>query len=263
MDDISAGFVSGLNDELTEEENRRHWASLGNIAHRYPLNHELWDKMEDISIEGAALYSFGIDPAAIQLEMESPEDNALDELPKDFRERLSIIKSAVRAGTTIKRAPINGSDPGGWDDHTRILKASFLEWCDKNPDTCAPAEKLPTYPQYQPKDESEEPVKPQQTGTQPESSHDPLLLDGIALIFILDKEKEENLRIWKKHAHNASRKNKGEKLAAARTQIIGGKSQSYFDPVRVGDWLVATGKMPRDRVDRILLNNLPSRSAYL
>lgn len=246
--------------EIDPEEHKSYLASLGNIAHRYPLKPGFWDKMEDISIEGAALYSFGIDPAAIQHEMELPEDNALDELPKDFRERLSIIKSAVRAGTIIKRAPINGSDPGGWDDHTRILKASFLEWLDT--DTYRPAEAIAAYPQYQPKVAPEKPVKSQQTETRAESSHDPLLLDGIALIFTLDKDKEENLRIWKKHAHNASRKNKGEKLATARTQKIGGKSQSYFDPVRVGDWLVATGKMPRDRVDRILLNNLPSHSAY-
>lgn len=135
--------------EIDPEEHKRYLARLGNIAHRYPLKPGFWDKMEDISIEGAALYSFGIDPSAIQAEMELPDDNALDELPRDYRERLEIIKSAVRAGTIIKRAPINGSDPGGWDDHTRISKASFLKWCKANPKSCKSAEAIADYPEYQ------------------------------------------------------------------------------------------------------------------
>jgi hypothetical protein len=139
----------GDNSEISEEEHKNYLAGLGNIAHRHKLKPGFWDKMEDISIEGAALYSFGIDPSAIQAEMELPDDNALDELPRDYRERLEIIKSAVRAGTIIKRAPINGSDPGGWDDHTRISKASFLKWCKANPKSCKPAEAIADYPEYQ------------------------------------------------------------------------------------------------------------------
>ncbi|MDZ7655710.1 MAG: hypothetical protein U0997_07170 [Sulfurimicrobium sp.] len=135
--------------EIDPEELKRNAARLGNIAHRYPINHELWDKMEDISIEGAALYSFGIDPDAILLEMERPDDNELDLLPSDYRERLSIIKSAVRAGT-IERVKVNGRDAGGWDDHTRILKASFKKWCKAKPGCCNPAEVKPAYPKYQP-----------------------------------------------------------------------------------------------------------------
>ena len=256
MDDISAGFVSGLNDELTEEEKRSHWASLGNIAHRYPLKPGFWDKMEDLSIEGAALYSFGIAPDAIALEMEVQEHNDLGTLPADYTQRLAIIKSAVRVGS-IKRAPLNGSDPGGWDDSTRIVKDSFLEWCEKNPDTCVLAEKLPTYPQYQPKEESEDTAKADQVGE--ESNHDPLPLDGIASIFKVDLDDEKNIQQWKTFAHNAMRNG----LSVARTQKIGGKGQSRFDPAKVGDWLVSKGKLSPEKMERILLNNLPPRNAHL
>lgn len=134
--------------DIDPEEQKRHCASLGNIAHRYPIDHDLWDKMEDISIEGAALYSFGIDPDAIQNELKDTENSDLERLPKDYKKRLRIIKSAVRAGT-IERTKVNGSDPGGFDDHTRILIGSFRKWCKANLGRCKPAEVIADYPKYQ------------------------------------------------------------------------------------------------------------------
>lgn len=244
--------------EIDPEEHKRYLARLGNIAHRYPIR-DIWDVMSDMSIEGAALYSLGIDPDAIQREMEWPEDNDLERLPSNYQERLSIIKSAVRAGA-IKRVKVNGSDPGGWGDDTRIRKASLLKWCEKNPDAWVHAEKTPDHKRYQPKAESVDTAKAEQTRSQPESTHDPLPLDGIARMFVVDRESDEkNINKWKGFAHNAKRNG----LLVARTQKIGGTGQSWFDPVKVGNWLVKKGKMPQEKVDRILLNNLPTRSAHL
>lgn len=257
MDDISAGFVSGLNDELTEEENRRHWASLGNIAHRYPLKPGFWYKMEDISIEGATLYSFGIAPDAIEREMERPDDNELDTLPSDYRERLEIIKSAVRAGS-IQRVPLNGSAPGEWDNSTRILKSSFLEWLDT--DTYRPAEAIAAYPQYQSKVVPAHPADAQKIKLrQEESTHDSVTLRVLAQMFELDFNKEKNLKLWEDFAHYASRNG----LGCTRTQIGGGRRKTLFDPVRVGEWLCTEKKMSQEKINKALLKSLPARSADL
>lgn len=140
----------GDNSEISEEETKKHAASLGNIAHRYPINKNLWNKMEDLSIQGAALYSFGIDPDTIDGEIEhcGREDNSLDELPEDFWVRVRIIKSAVRSGS-IKRVPVS-SDTDGVDNHTLILKDSFLGWSKKHKKMWKPVEAKAAFPQYQP-----------------------------------------------------------------------------------------------------------------
>lgn len=134
--------------EIDPKEHKRYLASLGNIAHRYPLKPGFWDKMADISIEGAALYSFGIDPAAIHDEWTDPVNSDLEQLPSDYRERLAIIKSAVRAGS-IQRIPVSASDPGECGDGTRVLKSSFLKWCKANSKCCKPAEVIADHPKYQ------------------------------------------------------------------------------------------------------------------
>lgn len=251
QDDLSAAFTHNI--EISEEETRQHLACLGNIAHRYPINRAYWDLMADISIEGAALYSFGIDPSAIQSERGDHESD-LEQLPTDYRERLSIIKSAVRAGV-IKRLPAGREGSNDCDEDTRILMSSFKEWYENIKDTWHPAEAIPAYPDLQPVAEAE----PSTPAHENESTHDPLPLDGIAKMFPLANDETENIKIWRDLAHNAERK----KLSPARVLKGSGHAQSLFDPVKVGDWLVAKGKFAKERVDRILSNNLPDRNAHL
>lgn len=169
QDDLSAAFTHNM--EISEEETRQHLVSLGNIAHRYPINHAYWDLMADISIEGAALYSFGIDPGAIQSEG-SDHESDLDQLPTDYRERLSIIKSAVRAGI-IKRLPSGREGGDDCDEDTRILMSSFKEWYENIKASLQPAESIPAYPDLQPVAEAE----PSTPAHENESTHDPLPLD--------------------------------------------------------------------------------------
>lgn len=252
QDDLSAAFTHNM--EISEEETHQYLACLGNIAHRYPINRAYWDLMADISIEGAALYSFGIDPGAIQSEWSDPENSDLDQLPTDYRERLSIIKSAVRAGI-IKRLPAGREGGNDCDEDTRILMSSFKEWYETIKDSWLPAEAIPAYPDLQPAVKTE----PSTPAGDNESTHDPLPIDGIAQMFHLDKDEAKNIKIWRDLAHNAIRK----KLSSARALKGSGHAQSLFDPVKVGDWLVAKGKFTKERVDRILSNNLPDRSAHL
>ncbi len=92
-----------------------------------------------------------------------------------------------------------------------------------------------------------------------ESTHDPLPTDGIARMFPVSLDQNENLKHWSGFAKNAPR----NKLHHARTSVGKGRTKSHFDPVKVGDWLVLKGKMTQDKVNRHLANNYPPRNAHL
>lgn len=88
---------------------------------------------------------------------------------------------------------------------------------------------------------------------------DPLPTSGIAKIFKLTLDVSDNVDEWKRLAKYAARNG----LSTSREMAGKGKAESRFNPCGVGDWLVSSGKMSRERVDRILLGNLPPRSAHL
>ena len=159
QENISALFAGTTElDDDDKAHRERYLASLGNLAHQHPIRTDLWDKMEDLSIAGAVLYSFGIDPDTIRLELEcGHENNSLDDLPKDFQERLRIIKSAVRAGS-ITRTP-NSTNSNDCDEQTRILMSSFLGWYKNIKGTWPQAEAVPAHPQYQAEGSTPKPMK--------------------------------------------------------------------------------------------------------
>lgn len=92
-----------------------------------------------------------------------------------------------------------------------------------------------------------------------EPTHDPLPLNGIALIFKIVHDVGKNNDEWKLLAKAAVRNG----LISARVKAGRGTAQSIFDPVAVGEWLVKSGKIDQAKVERILNSNLPSRSAHL
>lgn len=92
-----------------------------------------------------------------------------------------------------------------------------------------------------------------------EPVYDPLPTDGIAAMFPLSRDDDENLERWRNLAHNAPRNG----LADCRVATGSGKRQSTFDPASVGEWLVRKGKYTQAEVVRILQRNLPTRSAHL
>lgn len=152
MKDIDMKVFVPDNTPLTEEEKedqKRYLASLGNFAHRHPIKKGFWDKMSALSIEGATLYTFGVDPDAIQSELKGGYENASIDLPKEFDDRLRVIESAVQT-EQIKRVLITSSDSEGIDKDTLILKVSFQKWCNINSYTCTPTEAKPDFPKFQP-----------------------------------------------------------------------------------------------------------------
>lgn len=108
-------------------------------------------------------------------------------------------------------------------------------------------------------DANQEPVKVTKSIIVNEPTHDPLNLEGIALLFVLNADANENKEIWKSLAKNAKRNG----LAVARKETGKGKGQSVFDQVEVGEWLVKKGKMDQARVNRLLGGSLPTRNAHL
>lgn len=113
-----------LGPAISIEEQRR------DFAQHNPVNKNFWEKMSDLTILQATLYTFDIDPGAIQEYLNAyAEPVSTDELPDEFLNRLSIIKSAVRVGA-IDRIP--SAPSGEVDDDTRIVAASFLKWHKTN-----------------------------------------------------------------------------------------------------------------------------------
>ncbi|MCH7743008.1 MAG: hypothetical protein IIB71_10160 [Proteobacteria bacterium] len=91
------------------------------------------------------------------------------------------------------------------------------------------------------------------------AAFDPLPISGIARMFPLKIDEEENQKVWKGHAARAARN--GLKLARIIVNI--GRAKSTFDPLFVSDWLIARGDFDRAKADRKLASNLPPRSAHL
>lgn len=131
--DMSAWFddVCTTMSDNDKADEKLFIASQGNFAHRYPIKKDLFYRMSDLSIEGAALWMHGIDPRAIGDELDGAgHEQASIELPDTFSDTLDIIRSAVRAGS-ITRAPFPSITVNEINDDTRILKDSFLAWHSK------------------------------------------------------------------------------------------------------------------------------------
>ena len=108
---------------------------------------------------------------------------------------------------------------------------------------------------------NQEQVKVSKPTIMDESTHDPAKLNVIANMFTVNQVPADNLEQWKKFAKDANRND----LYKARLVTGQGTAQSLFDPVAVGDWLISKGKwnMSQAKVNRILMKNLPTRSAHL
>ncbi len=229
------------------------------FATRHPIRHAYWAQMSDMTVLGATLYTFGIDPNAWydELEAQVMEDMPYDELPKDFDERMEIICSAVRA-ELIKKLP-NAPHPFVNAD-TKIYIKSFFEWLKSSAYANNLASITPTTgtppsaqaPVIATNTSAPQPTQPSNTI----SDFDALVVDGIAKIFPLHADPEQNCSIWTKHAKNAVRNG----LVDARVSIGKGQAQSTYQPEKVGDWLISKGKMDQAKVNRLLGANLPPRS---
>lgn len=249
----------------------------------YPINHSYWDELEVISIKGAALYSFGIDPHAIDLEFKIYKHSLPKKsLPKGFGFRQDVIISAVQSGS-IGLAHNKKNDI---TLDTLIKFKSFKEWLRKkefdqseptkeelmasltklrNEDTPANRKYNDEMSQafHKANELAEEFAKLKIESQKEMKPFKPLLpplpLKGIAKMFLIVPNPDENLKLWKKHAKNAARNH----LSASRAKVIGGKAQSHFFPEKVGDWLAENGHMSYGQVERTLRNNLPNNLQYL
>lgn len=242
---------------LTAAEIKRR-AMRGNYSFRHPIDHAHWDKMSHIDILGAALYTFGVDPNAPWVELDSSgEPQSLEELAPLIDERLTVIKSAVLSGLikTVGRRPKLQIHVG---DSLNISLSSFKKWCKENDLTCESTLAAPKYPEYQPGYIKPERANSKNKSNTPTPDFDPLSLSAISMIFVLDRDALINKTRWKAFAKDANRNG----LVGARIVTGKGKRESTFDPIKIGDWLVTKAYKTMAEVNKILAKNLPDRSAH-
>ena len=249
----------------------------------YPINYEYWDQLEVISIIGANLYSFGIDPYAIDLELKSYKHSLPKRtFPKGFAFRQQIIISAVQSGSI--QLALNKNNKINAD--TLIKLKSFKDWIrtrefDRSEPTTeellASLAKLSKEDTPRNREHNEQmdqvflkldelaeyhaklELESQKETTPFKAVLPPLPLKGIAIMFSIVPNLDENLKIWKKHAKNAKRNN----LASCRSKVVGGKAQSLFYPEKVAEWMIENGHMASTRVSRLLHSNLPNNLQYI
>jgi hypothetical protein len=249
----------------------------------YPINSEYWDQMETFSIMGAALYSFNIDPYAIQFENDTFGHGTVTSktLPPGFFLRQKFIISAVLAGSI----EIAKNTKPGIDMNTLIKIDSFKQWLvKKNYTNQQMTEKSPkadllsqndredlsVINEDNLSDDSDSSIAAIQSqhqevkndGSNKVAIFNPVLpavpISGIAKMFRRSMDETENLAIWRKDAKNAKRNS----LIKARLKVVGGKAESLYYPEKVGDWVESKGYMARDRIKRILDTNLPKDIQY-
>ena len=238
------------------------------FAQRHSTIQPFWGVVEDISLLSAALLTLGINPSSLDEELEAyGEPVPVDELPDDFLPRIEVLRSAIRAGSLKPTAKAKDKFGRLDETKTRIKTGDFVIWCnDKGIPHNIPTQQatkpnaIPISGQVAANVMLPQAVAPASPSPS-QSPYDPLPLNGIAAMIPRVSDAEENRKVWRGLAKNA-RKNG---LDIARVGTGSGTRQSTFDPSLVGDWLVnhQEGKFDRARVDRILLSNLPPRSAHL
>ena len=242
---------------LTAAEKKRR-AMRGNYSFRHPIDHAHWDKMSHIDILGAALYTFGVDPAAIWADLECSEGwPPLEELEPYLGDRQRIIESAVISGKikTIAEPPTSETQ---LTNTLLISLDSFKEWCKENNFSCKPTLAEAEYPKYQ-----QGYIKPvrnkskNKSNTLP-SNFDPLSLTKISEIFKLDNDSSVNKTRWKGYAKDAKRNG----LSDARIAEGKGTRESTFDPEKVGGWLIKKDHMTEVNIKKKLDSISPLRSAH-
>ena len=90
-----------------------------------------WGEVEDICIFSAALLTLGINPSALNDEMDAyGEPVSADELPDDFLPRIEVLCSAIRAGSLNTVTLICDQHQRIDENRTRVRTKDFADWCD-------------------------------------------------------------------------------------------------------------------------------------
>lgn len=213
-----------------------------------------WGRFPTLTIKEVVALRFGISPFCVDEYLKPPNigtmhialwNSAAEELARAVR--AGLVKTAQPIGDNLEDTQLLTSSVARYFSERDRLQASKRHIADD-----ANAEAA----------ETETDVDENLATSAPlveESAYDPLPTDGIAAMFPLSSDDDKNLERWRNLAHNAPRNG----LADCRVATGSGTRQSTYDPASVGEWLVRKGKFTQAEVDRILLRNLPARSAHL
>lgn len=227
----------------------------------FPVN-PFWGQLDDITLEAAVLLTFGIDPAYPSAYIDSYDEqpSLTDDFPEGYLKQKEIIESAVRAEKlkTLETVKLQNGRINMLA--TRVTTEVFREWCRER-----------GFQHHLPERTDGDTLTSKQESNLPDTNgaihsydlnpgvFDPISTSGISNMFRLDKEDKNNTKIWERLAKDAVRNG----LRDARVTTGKGRAQSTFNPYLVGEWAIKHRGLDRAKVDRILLNNLPHRSAYL
>lgn len=216
-----------------------------------------WGRFPTLTIQEVVALRFGISPFCVDEYLEQPNigtmhialwNSATEELARAVR--AGLIKTAQPIGDNLEDAQLLTSSVARYFSERDRLKASRQQIADDANAEAADVAETET--------DVIEILSPSAALAE-EPAYDPLPTEGIAVMFRLADNDDENLSIWRELAHKAKRNG----LHGCRVAPGSGRKQSTFDPSKVGEWLVSKGKFSQAQVDRILLNNLPPRSAHL
>ena len=196
--------------------------------------------------------------SAIYAHMEAINDTVLEpiDVPKILESSLQSIEMVTMTGESTRTYDYNPHRVWDWLsslDGSSFYKAEFsrleiTKWLKAN--------EISSQFQFTTPDKTE---SSSSKNKEPSSPFDPLPTDGIAKVFSLDSDPIKNIKKWRTLIKNCKRNG----LVSARLVTGKGKGQSVFDLEAVGDWLVENGEIERAKVNRLLNNNLPHRSAHL
>lgn len=101
------------------------------FVQRHSTIQPFWGEVEDVSILSAALLTLGINPSALDEEMDAcGEPVSIEELPDDFLPRIEVLRSAIRAGS-LHTVALNYDQHQRIDENmTRVRTSDFADWCD-------------------------------------------------------------------------------------------------------------------------------------
>jgi hypothetical protein len=194
-----------------------------------------WKFAPLLSIDEAVALDFGKNPEIVNWDSIRPYVN-VSPFAKKYKQLHNLAVRAVAAG--ILSDPVKPEDFAKWRDPIKFDISDVLS--DLLEDSGGDPKETPSHKDLAASEGEVSKALP------------PLYTTGIAKIFPIKVNEEDNISAWKKLAREASRNG----LIKARKEKSSGKAESKFDRMVVADWLVDNGYMNRDQANRRIKANL-------
>jgi hypothetical protein len=218
---------------------------------------QYWAKADYWTADEAVALSFGRNPKAVNWKV-IYEYTLISPFAQEYEKRLKLIRRAFKSEALKKSiAPIQFLH---WFDIKEIICPDELVTLVRRYDTSEGTMDSKAIAEIFEKEKCEEETCDSSIFQEDQKNpFDSLPTSGIAKIFTLNLDPNINLTTWIQYARDAKKNG----LVVARVKSGKGRAESYFDPIKTGEWLILKGKMARKDVNKYLAANLPDRSKDL